>query len=92
MVLRAERNAHHRWLRRGTGRARESRRKKSANSTPSPAYFSVPVEMGQDGKLWQFANTAGQRQLLTVPPYLARSPQELLLPREVIEAEGRAGR
>ena len=66
--------------------------KKVREFDAKPGYFSVPVEMGQDGKLWQFANTAGQRQLLTVPPYLARSPQELLLPREVIEAEGRAGR
>ena len=34
------------------------------------------------------ARTAGnQRLLMTVPPYLARSGEELLLPREVVEAD-----
>jgi proteasome lid subunit RPN8/RPN11 len=49
-----------------------------------PGYFSVPVRPGQDGKLWKFENSVGQRLLLTVPPYLARSPRELLLPAEVV--------
>jgi hypothetical protein len=44
------------------------------------------VEAGEDGKLWQFQNTAGSRMLMTVPPYLARSGSELLLPAEVVKA------
>ena len=66
--------------------------KKIREFEAKPGYFSVPVEPGRDGKLWQFSNTAGQRQILTVPPFLARSPHELLLLREVIEAEGGTGR
>ena len=58
-------------------------------------YFRVPVGAGQDGKLWRFDRCAGQRLLMTVPPYLARSPRELLLPAEVIRRDAageRAGR
>lgn len=50
-------------------------------------YFSIPVPVGQDGKLWKFQNTAGQRLLMTVPPCLARNERELLLPREVVERD-----
>jgi hypothetical protein len=49
-----------------------------------PGYFRVEVPAGQDGRLWMFADTAGQRLLMTVPPCLARSPRELLLPAEVV--------
>jgi len=51
------------------------------------AYFKVPVAAGQDGKLWKFNHCGGQHLLMTVPPYLARSGEELLLPREVVEAD-----
>jgi hypothetical protein len=50
-------------------------------------YFGIPVEPGQDGKLWQFASSAGSRLLMTVPPYLALSADELMLPKEVVEAD-----
>lgn len=52
-----------------------------------PGYFRVAVPAGQDGRAWMFANTAGQRLLMTVPPCLARSPRELLLPDEVVKAD-----
>jgi hypothetical protein len=52
-----------------------------------PAYFNVPVPEGQDGRLWRFENCVGSRMLMTVPPYLARNGEELLLPREVVEAD-----
>jgi len=52
-----------------------------------PAFFNVPVPEGQDGKLWRFHKCSTPRLLMTVPPNLARSAEELLLPREVIEAE-----
>lgn len=55
--------------------------------TGERGYFSVDVPAGMDGKLWKFERGSGRRLLMTVPPYFARSAQELLLPREVIEAE-----
>jgi Domain of unknown function (DUF4838) len=56
----------------------------------APGYFNVPVESGEDGKLWKFQNSQGQRLLMTVPPYLARNGQELLLPAEVIERDAKS--
>lgn len=52
-------------------------------------WFRVPVREGQDGRLWKFAACQGQRLLMTVPPYLARRAEELLLPAEVVEADTR---
>lgn len=48
-----------------------------------PGYFSVKVAPGQDGRLWSFKHSGGNRQLMTVPPCLARDASELLLPEEV---------
>ena len=48
-------------------------------------WFKIPVPEGEDGKLWKFENSQGQRLLMTVPPYLARSGTQLLLPAEVVE-------
>ena len=50
-------------------------------------YYSVPVPEGQDGRLWKLHHSSGQRRLMNVPPYLARSAEELLLPREVVGGE-----
>jgi len=50
-------------------------------------WFKVPVPEGQDGRLWKFVDSQGQRLLMTVPPYLARSAEELLLPAEVVQAD-----
>ncbi len=52
-----------------------------------PGYFSVRVPRGQDGRLWKLDRVSGARHLMTVPPFLARSARELLLPREVVEAD-----
>jgi hypothetical protein len=49
-----------------------------------PGYFSIPVPANEDGKLWKFEQCAGDKVLMTVPPYLARSAKELMLPREVV--------
>ena len=62
---------------------------KTAHTFPAKAaYFSIPVPAGQDGKLWKFQNSIGQRLLMTVPPYLARDDKELMLPAEVVEKDG----
>ena len=34
-------------------------------------WFKAPVPPGQDGRLWKFQDSLGQRLLMTVPPYLA---------------------
>ena len=52
-------------------------------------FFKVEVLPGADGALWKFENNNGQRLLMTIPPWLARSGEELLLPREVVEADAR---
>jgi hypothetical protein len=50
-------------------------------------YFKILVPRGEDGRLWQFRNCVGRRLLMTVPPVLARSERELLLPREVVRRD-----
>jgi len=52
-------------------------------------WFHVAVPAGQDGKLWKFEDTQGTRQLMTVPPLLARDGKELLLPKEVVAADSK---
>jgi len=52
-----------------------------------PGYFRVPVGKGLDGKLWKFEKCTGTKLLMTVPPYLARNADELLLPSEVIKKD-----
>lgn len=56
-------------------------------ATADEGWFQVPVPAGEDGKLWKFDQSQGQRLLMTVPPYLARSAEELLLPIEVVEQD-----
>jgi hypothetical protein len=50
-------------------------------------YWSIPVPAGQDGKLWKLDRISGVIYLLTVPPYLARSAEEMMVPKEVLEAD-----
>lgn len=52
------------------------------------AYFDIPVPPGKDGQLWWLDDTRGRFFFLTVPPWCARSGQELLLPAEVVERDG----
>jgi len=48
-------------------------------------FHGIPVPKGQAGKLWKIDNASGPIRLLTVPPYLARSSDGLLLPAEVLD-------
>ncbi len=68
----------------GEGRLLDPSGKLAHTFSREAGYFQVPVPAGQDGQLWKFDRCAGQRLLMTVPPYLARSAEELLLPEEVI--------
>jgi hypothetical protein len=52
-------------------------------------WFCIDVPEGMDGQLWKFQDNNGQRLLMTVPPYLARSGIELLLPDEVVEKDAK---
>jgi len=72
----------------GDGRMRNADGKELlAFDSKKANFYSVPVGPGQDGRLWSFHFSAGTRRLMTVPPCLARNPRELLLPREVVEAD-----
>jgi hypothetical protein len=53
----------------------------------SDGFFKIEVPPGTDGALWKFENSLGVRLLMTVPPYLARTGSELLLPREVVDKD-----
>jgi len=45
-------------------------------------YFSVPLREDLAGQWHRLVDAGGVMLLMTVPPYLARSPDELLLPEE----------
>jgi hypothetical protein len=47
-----------------------------------PDYFYADVPAGQDGKWWRLVDAQGPKTLLTVPPYLFRTPSEALLPKD----------
>ena len=67
------------------GRIHDPSGKELLNLEGTPAgYYSIRVPNGADGKLWKIHSAAGSIRLLTVPPYLARSPDELILPGEVV--------
>jgi hypothetical protein len=52
-----------------------------------PGFHSIPVPKGQSGKLWKFHQCSGKRILLNVPPFLARSETELLLPKTIVDRD-----
>lgn len=57
------------------------------NLSGEQTVVSIPIPLGQDGTLWRVENQAGIIHFFTVPPYLARNEKELMLPREVVEAD-----
>ncbi len=69
----------------GSGKILDGKGKLVHTFEDKPGYFRVPVQEGKDGTLWKFENSVGQRLLMTVPPGLARSAEELLVPAELIE-------
>lgn len=71
----------------GPGELRDPAGKTVHTFGDAPGYFRISVPAGQDAKLWRFHHGNGQRLLMTVPPYLARSERELLLPREIVERD-----
>ncbi len=73
----------------GVGTMRDGSGKTVHTFEGKPGYFSVPVPPGEDGRLWSFFSCAGDKTLMTVPPFLARNAEELLLPREVVANDSR---
>ena len=53
----------------------------------SASHFSVSVPQDTDGQIWKFHNCKGRRVLMTVPPYLARHEDKLLLPQAVVTSD-----
>lgn len=72
---------------RGTVRDGDGNVALAFSEVETPGYFHVAVPEGQDGRLWRFDGVNGTRQLMTVPPFAARSAEQMLLPREVVEAD-----
>ncbi|NLF24019.1 MAG: hypothetical protein GX590_12765, partial [Lentisphaerae bacterium] len=77
----------------GDGRLAFTFRQPAAADDTAPAesksagFHSVDVPEVQDGRLWRLSHTRAAWLFLNIPPYLARRPPELLLPREVVEAD-----
>lgn len=53
--------------------------------TDGGGFLSAEVPPGMDGRLWKLHHVAGTVCLVNVPPFLARSSDELVLPRDVLE-------
>ncbi len=58
------------------------------SQTPTD-YLSVKVPADQDGKLWSVRAMSGRFRLLNVPPFVASDAYDLLLPKEIVERDGR---
>lgn len=43
-------------------------------------FLSVPVSEGMSGRIWKISQAGGSVRFLNVPPFLARTPKELVLP------------
>ncbi len=54
-------------------------------------YYGFAVPEGEDGKVWYIKYAANRKFLLTTPIQLAHDPSELLLPRDVVDADGIGG-
>ena len=50
--------------------------------TESGGFLSAAVPEGTDGKLWKLHHVSGKVCLVNVPPFLARSAEELVLPTD----------
>ena len=58
------------------------------NEEENEGYFNIPVADGRDGSLWKIESDRAIRlRLMTVPPYVARNADELLLPAEVLDPD-----
>ncbi|MCM8825126.1 MAG: DUF4838 domain-containing protein [Candidatus Omnitrophica bacterium] len=68
----------------GLGAVLNSSGKKVYSFPGTQTYFSIPVEQGEDGKIWKIEQATGACVLMTVPSCFARNPWELMLPEEIV--------
>jgi hypothetical protein len=61
----------------------------TAHTFGKAGYFKVPVPRGMDGKLWVFKGSMSKLGFMNIPSFVARNGEELLLPREVVEADAK---
>lgn len=52
-----------------------------------PGYYRADVPAGTDNAVWKIECAGGAVRLLTVPPYLARRADELVLPAELVSRD-----
>ena len=64
----------------------DSERLLDFSETPTD-YVSVRVPDGQDGRLWSVRALSGRFRLLNIPPFVAGTPEEILLPKEVVDRD-----
>jgi len=53
-------------------------------SQREPDYFDVPIPPARHPRIFRLKGAVWNKRLMTVPPYLARSRSELLVPREAL--------
>ncbi|MCM8765023.1 MAG: DUF4838 domain-containing protein, partial [Candidatus Omnitrophica bacterium] len=73
----------------GLGVVLNSSGKKAYSFPGTQTYFSIPVEQGEDGKVWKIEQGTGACVLMTVPSCFARNPWELMLPEEVVAKDSK---
>jgi hypothetical protein len=49
----------------------------------APDFFDIPVRPSSQLRVFRLENASGKKLFMTVPPFLSRTPQELLIPSEV---------
>lgn len=71
----------------GQGNVINASGKKVYSFSGTQAFFTIPVEQGEDGKIWKIQQGSGVCVLMTVPSCFARNTWELMLPEEVISKD-----
>jgi len=73
---------------RGKGTITDGRGRVQMELGGESRYISIPVTPENEGSFWRYQGLVGGRLLLlTVPAYMAPSPAQMMLPREVVEAD-----
>ncbi len=73
----------------GEGNVINGSGKKVYSFTGKNTYFNIPVEQGEDGKIWKIQSGSGVCVFMTIPSCFARNAWELMLPAEVVEKDSK---
>lgn len=60
----------------------------SFHAQQDPGYFMVKIGASAKGRFFKFEGARGKKLLMTVPPFLARHPTELAIPRDALSDDG----